>query len=670
MNTKLLAPAGDFESLKMAVFNGADEVYLGIKDFNARNIEGFDLDGIKKSVEFAHVFGVKVLLAINILFDDNLLQQALDLIVDCYNLGVDAFILQDLGLAYLLHKNYPQISMHASTQMGIHNLSGAKWAEKMGFSRVILSRETPLEEISNIKQNTNLEIEYFVHGALCVSFSGNCYLSSYLYDASGNRGKCKQLCRLPYTFKYNQKNLADGFLLSAKDICMIDQLETLEKHGVDVIKIEGRARRPYYVAVATKQYRNALDKRQTNMQELDLAFNRGKFTHGYFDGNGDIISEQKSHMGIFVGTVQKTNNGKRFNEIFFKTKLALSPKSTFKIFENGQEKSTLTAFDISKVNGLTRITTKQKLNIGDEIRLIVDFEKEQQALCFSKRKKIQIDIFAIANKPITATIKINQLQKKVDGEICQFAQNHPLTAQEIAQNFDKSQIFECKTNSICQNAFLTKQQLNQFRRDVLQSAFDMLTPVPTPLQKTKIKTNLQTNLFSDFQFVTNQNTLFEKSFIVYSPQYFLLDDIQNFVNKCKKQNKIPFLDIPNFLLDADKKYLENIINITKIGVVANNYGALDFDTNIVAGGGLNVYNSQSANVLNLPIIASENKKFLPIPFAYMTLRHCPFKQHLHANCKNCPYKQGFYFEMQNGKKLYINRKKLSSCTFYLTDNPK
>lgn len=225
MNTKLLAPAGDMQSLKMAVFNGADEVYLGIKDFNARNIQGFDLETLKQAVQFAHVFGVKVHLAINILFDDQTLQKALDLIVDSYNLGVDAFIVQDLGLAHLVKTFYPQICLHASTQMGIHNLAGAKWAEKFGFTRVVLSRETPLEEIKRIKQNTNLEVEYFVHGALCVSFSGNCYLSSYLFDASGNQGKCKQLCRLPYDFKIGQKTLADGYLLSAKDICMIDRLD-------------------------------------------------------------------------------------------------------------------------------------------------------------------------------------------------------------------------------------------------------------------------------------------------------------------------------------------------------------------------------------------------------------------------------------------------------------
>ena len=253
MKMKVLAPAGDFESLKMAVYNGADEVYLGVKDFNARNnIVGFDMDSLKQAVDFAHIYDVRVFLAVNILFDDYEILPALNLIVDAYNLGVDAFIIQDLGLISLVNKYYPEIEIHASTQMGLHNYQGVKNVEKLGVKRVVLSRETALKEIELTNKNSNLEIEYFVQGALCVSFSGNCYLSSYECDASGNRGKCKQLCRLPYTFKYNNKEIKKGYLLSAKDFCMIDRLQDLQNAGVNSLKIEGRARRPYYVGVATR----------------------------------------------------------------------------------------------------------------------------------------------------------------------------------------------------------------------------------------------------------------------------------------------------------------------------------------------------------------------------------------------------------------------------------
>ena len=250
MKMKILSPAGDFESLKAAVIAGADEVYLGVRNFNARNIEGFSLETLKQAVDYAHIFSVKINLAVNILFSDDEIQQALDLIVDAYNLGVDSFIIQDVGLMSLVHENYPQIEVHASTQMGLHNLEGLKALEDLGFSRVVLARETSLSEVKRIKENTSLEIEYFAHGALCVSFSGNCYLSSYLNDASGNRGKCKQLCRLPYEIFVGNEKKADGYLLSAKDFNMTNRLQDLLDAGVDVLKIEGRARRPFYVYTA------------------------------------------------------------------------------------------------------------------------------------------------------------------------------------------------------------------------------------------------------------------------------------------------------------------------------------------------------------------------------------------------------------------------------------
>ena len=344
---KILSPAGNFESLKMAVFNGADEVYLGISDFNARNnIEGFSIDTLKEAVDFAHLFGVKVHLAINILFSDDELQSALDVVYQSLNLGVDAFIVQDLGLISLINKLYPQAEIHLSTQMGIHNLEGILALRDYKFKRVVLSRETPLEEIKRIKENTDVEIEYFAQGALCVSFSGNCYLSSYTQSASGNRGKCKQLCRLPFTFSKNGKKLKKGYLLSAKDFNMLNRLSDLEKAGVDAIKIEGRARRPYYVAVATKQYYNALNGLKTDLEQIKLAFNRN-YTEGYFNGNGKIISDVQSHIGIFVGKVYKVKNGKKFNEIYFSSSREISAKSTLKFFFKNEEK-TVSAFDLKQ----------------------------------------------------------------------------------------------------------------------------------------------------------------------------------------------------------------------------------------------------------------------------------------------------------------------------------
>lgn len=661
----LLSPAGDFESLKMAVFYGADEVYLGVKDFNARNIEGFSLTSLREAVDFAHVYGVKVHLAVNILFSNSELQSALDLVVDAYNLGVDAFIIQDLGLASLISKNYPEICIHASTQMGFHNLEGVQFAKKLGFSRVVLARETPLDEIKRIKQNCDIEIEYFAQGALCVSFSGNCYLSSYLCGASGNRGKCKQLCRLPYKFFEGNKKLAEGYLLSAKDFCMISRLQELKDAGVDAIKIEGRARRPYYVAVATREYRNALDGKPADLSELKLAYNRD-FTPGYFDGNGNIISNYKNHIGVQIGKITKVVRGKNFNEIFISSRQKIAPKSTIKTFDGFVEKNTLTLFDIKEVEkNLYRATTTQNVENGLDVNLIIDASKNDVEN-FTRKIDISLKVYAFENQKIKAEFIYNNRTYVFEGETCEKAKNQALTEHDICNNFSKNVFFSPTVFVQTQNAFLTKAQLNNFRRNVYEKITQILTQNNNKkLYKTKIDVNVETKAFEDFEITENSSEIYHNKNVIYSPEIYEIDDIKNFVSNCKKQNKIPYLDTPNFSLEKDVKLLQNIIEKTQTNIIANNYYALAFKTQIVAGWGLNVFNNISANVLGVPTVGAECEVFPKMQAPFMTLRHCPMKSNMGANCSNCPYHEGFSYQMENGKKMFLKRKKLCSCTFYL-----
>ncbi len=667
---KILSPVGNFESLKMAVFNGADEVYLGINDFNARNnIDGFGLADLQEVVEFAHTFNVKVNLAINILFSDEEMQKALDVVVDAYNMGVDSFIVQDIGLASLIFKHYPQIEVHASTQMGLHNLEGVKFAEKMGFKRVVLARETPLEEIENIRQNTSVEIEYFAQGALCVCFSGNCYLSAYMCDASGNRGKCKQLCRLPYTFEKAGKVLKKGFLLSAKDFNMIDRLKDLKKVGVDVLKIEGRARRSAYVAMATRQYYNALHNQKVDKQELKLAFNRD-FTAGYFDGNGKIISYYQNHIGINVGKVEKVNYGKKFNEVFVTSNRTLSPKSTFKIFADGKEKTTLSAFDLKQLaKDRYMFTTTQKVAVGDVVNLIVDAKVEEEVLLQAKKRKQCVKIFAEIGKPLCAELVVKGKTVVVKGAECQPAQRQPLTKEEIQTNFNKSELFEAEVE-ICklENVFVAKQQLNEFRRRVFERLQQALVENDREhLSKIEIKTTFKSKGFDDFEIVETLQESCRAKNIVYSPEVYEMEDVQEFVDKCKTNGKKLWLELPNFALDCDVEFLKNLVKQTNVGIVANNYYALDFDCEKVIGWGLNVFNNYAAEFYGMPILAAEGIVGHKMTAPYMTLRHCPFKSHMGANCSKCPCAKDFAYRMDNGKVLSLKRKKMSTCTFYLTD---
>lgn len=667
---KILSPAGNFDCLKVAVYNGADEVYLGINDFNARNnIDGFTIENLIEAVDFAHVFGVKVHLAINILFKDEELQSALDTVVNAFNLGVDAFIVQDIGLAKLISANYPEIELHASTQMGLHNLEGVKAVEKYGFTRVVLARETPLEEIKRIKENSNVEIEYFAQGALCVSFSGNCYLSSYCFDASGNRGKCKQLCRLPYSLKKDGKTIKDGYLLSAKDFCLIDRLSELKKAGVDAIKIEGRARRPFYVAAATKEYRNALDGREINFENLKLAFNRG-YTAGYFDGNGKIISELQNHIGVYVGVVEKVNGGKTFNEVFFNSNRVLSPKSTFKIIDNGKEKATLTAFDLTQIkSGKYRLTTTHPVDVGDKLNLIIDANIEEKPLKTINKRAIDVEICATLNKPVKAVVKLGSARLEVFGDVLCAAKKQPLTVNEIIDNFSKSDIFNANLKiSQLDDVFIPKSSLNQFRRDVFNKTYEFLTEIYRKnLKPVKVKSGKSVKALTEFQFVESLGENFTANNIIFSPEIYDLGQVNKFKEKCERLNKCAYLDTPNFALKADIELLSDIINKSGINVVANNYYALTLPNVKVIGGGLNVFNCVAAAEYIAPIIASESGVIDKTPYSVMTLRHCPMKAHIKGSCDKCPYIDGFEYVMSGGKRLKLKRKKLSTCTFYLVE---
>ena len=281
---ELLSPAGSMEALRAAVQNGADAVYLGAEGFNARmGARNFSLDDLREAVTYCHVRGVQVHLTLNTLAVDRELPGAAELIRHGALLGVDAFIVQDLGLVSLCRQIAPEVPVHASTQMSIHSLEGVRAAAELGCSRVVLARELPEEQIAHICRSSPVEIEVFGHGALCMCYSGQCYFSAVVGRRSGNRGQCAQPCRLPYGYgRFEQR-----YPLSLKDSCALAHLRRLEEMGVTSLKLEGRMKRPEYVAVVTRIYRAALDGkpiRRSDLDELERVFSRQGFTDGYLRG--------------------------------------------------------------------------------------------------------------------------------------------------------------------------------------------------------------------------------------------------------------------------------------------------------------------------------------------------------------------------------------------------
>lgn len=275
---ELLAPAGSFDALKAAVSTGADAVYFGGNTLNARVFgKNFTDEEIIEAADYCKTFGVKSYLTLNTLVSDNELKKIIPFLKTVNDSNVTAVIVQDLGLASLIKNVAPDLPIHASTQMTIHNLNGVKQAEKLGFSRVVLSRELPESELKYISKNSPLELEAFIHGALCMCYSGQCYMSSVIGERSGNRGKCAQPCRKKY---------GAGFELSLKDLCMADNFVNFIETGIHSLKIEGRMKSPEYVSGVVSVYRKLIDENRNATKDeirfLADLFSRDGFTNDYF----------------------------------------------------------------------------------------------------------------------------------------------------------------------------------------------------------------------------------------------------------------------------------------------------------------------------------------------------------------------------------------------------
>lgn len=282
-HAEILAPAGGEAQLRAAVLCGADAVYLGLRGFNARaGAENFDENTLPQTVGWCHARGVRVYVTLNTLVTDRELPQWLHSLDAVAAAGVDGVLVQDLGLAKIIRQRYPTLPLHASTQMTIHNLAGARLLEEMGFAQVVLARELSKEEIAAICAGTSMRCEVFVHGALCMSVSGQCYLSSVLGERSGNRGRCAQPCRLDF------KSHGRGYALSLKDLTLTDRLRELEALGVASFKIEGRLKRPEYVAAAVTVCRQSLAGEVPDLETLQSVFSRSGFTDGYYTARRDL----------------------------------------------------------------------------------------------------------------------------------------------------------------------------------------------------------------------------------------------------------------------------------------------------------------------------------------------------------------------------------------------
>ncbi len=296
---EILAPAGSMESMLAAVNSGCDAVYFGYGQFNARrNAKNFDEAAFHQMAQICKARGVKMYMTLNTIVYDREMEDLKESVKAACENGVDAILVQDLGVMELLRQWAPDIPLHASTQMAVHNVSGARQMQELGFTRVVLAREMSAAEIAAVVEQVLVETEIFVHGALCMCLSGQCYMSSLIGERSGNRGLCAQPCRLPFTSGRGD----NGYALSLKDLTLVDRIKELKALGVDSLKIEGRMKRPEYVSAAVTGFRQALNGEKPNMEQLEAAFSRSGFTRGYFDGKiGIDMFGTRQHEDVLAG---------------------------------------------------------------------------------------------------------------------------------------------------------------------------------------------------------------------------------------------------------------------------------------------------------------------------------------------------------------------------------
>ncbi len=696
---ELLAPAGNFEKLKVAISNGADAVYLGIEEFNARaNEDNFTLETLKEGIDYAHLFGVKVYLALNILFKDEEMAEALDVAGKALSYGVDAIIVQDIALARLIKLTYPNAVLHASTQMGCSNLESAKFLKSLGFSRIVLARETGLEDIKLIKNNLDIEIEYFVQGALCVSYSGNCYLCALLADASGNRGKCKQYCRLQSKLNGNGLNKS-GYLLSTKDICMLKKLKDLAEAGVDSLKIEGRARRSAYVGRATRVYRKALDNDfkfdNDDILSLKKVFNRGDYSEGYLAGEKMIYDKAQNHIGIEIGYVERINKGKRFNEIFISSSHEIIRGDLLKFFDKDCVERGVVAVDDSKSvsKNVYRVTSTFLPQKGDMVRLILDSKDDDQVL--NAKRKVVFDGEFVAKVGERAKLTLSSGDSSItmlSEGLLEVAKSSPLSKEEVKSCLLKlGEPFELNNFSCdIENVFMVKSALNALRRDAEQKLKDKI--IQDYLDKNNLnyqKNNEKIELFSKKQtqkrYLMTSKPIFPSGFdgYIFNPENI---DEKTFLDIDFSGKEI-YLVTPVFATEKEvKKIKEILIKFPKLGIYANNYYALNLTckNKTIVGANLNVFNSFSVNFYssqgfenivltkeNLDLAEIKNSGSNLIYFAsyypeYMNFAHCPIKEHVGGNCSSCKYKHGYTYKIA-GKTLNLIRHKIISCHFALKD---
>ena len=493
---ELLAPAGNMEALKAAVAAGCDAVYLGGTGFSARAFAGnFDHEEMVQAITYCHIHGVKVYVTMNTLLFEQEFSAAQKEVGFLYEHDVDALLIQDLGLFHWIREVYPDLELHCSTQMHIHNAAGVRFMKEQGAARAVIARETPLDVIRDCIAE-GIDIEVFAYGAICISYSGQCLMSQAMKNRSGNRGMCAQLCRLRYQWSDGRNSFRDEageYLLSPKDLNVIDRIPELIEAGVSSLKIEGRMKRPEYVWLVIRTFREAIDAyyrgesyqpSRQRLKDLMLMFNRG-FSHGHlFNASAAerMSPYRPNHMGVTIGTVEQFRNGRvlvRLSDALYQhdgLRILNEPHDTgltaVRIEKNGRLVNEAAAGDLVWLDCRSKPFPKkgQKLQKTTDSRLLERIQQEIQA--GPARLPVKMTYSLIPGQPAVLTVQdqAGHTASSVSEEIVQEARKAPLDHQRLAAAFSKTGDSYYEVTAVsgeCRNAFLSVSALNELRRQAL-----------------------------------------------------------------------------------------------------------------------------------------------------------------------------------------------------------
>lgn len=631
--TELLSPCGTYEAVYSAINANADAIYLGGSDFNARSSSksaNFTNEEIKDIVKLCKTYGVKVYLTVNTLFKDEEFERLEAFLDEMYIAGVDAFIIQDIGLLDLIKTKYKGVAVHASTQMSAHSLLDVLYLKDLGFDRVVVAREMSLLEMKTIKENVDIELEVFVHGALCVSYSGQCLMSSLIGGRSGNRGKCAQPCRkkLALYDTVTDEKIMDGFLLSPKDISQIDNLDEIIEVGVDSLKIEGRMKSPEYVYQTTKIYSDKIDgisfDRKDAKKRLLGVFNRGgEHSNGYLGihSSKSIMSvETPKATGTFLGTVTDYNKVsgkcviKLADDVFCGDGIEIWTKTEPHVGTNiskeavsGQNMQVIIKGDI-KVND--KVYKSYNKTLIDELK--VKYKK------ITRKNEIEAKFTCKINEPFNFTVKYGDIIVSKDGDIVTETLEKPLTSEVIIEKLSKTgnTPFALKFTDyeLSENAFLQLKSINEIKRDVLDELLESITNsvsrelIENKSKQSFFKNEVKENIFEDKKCFSvelhNINNLeevltcdFDRLYLHYNNN--LMCNIDSVIKKCKVALKDLFIVLPKITTTDSEIMIDDDIALLKEkgvnGFLVSSYGQIVMceGSDIILDYNFNVLNKRS-----------------------------------------------------------------------------